>query len=355
MPEERTGEKIYPPFPQTIEEAHSRGHIAKSAYLSAAILILTTAIYFKFFGNSFIRDFINALRGYLHNMSNVDGNSDILNAIKIIFTSSNIVVPFLIMVFGISLLINIIQSGFVFTTVGLEPNFERLDIFAGISRIFARRNLVRITIGVLVTFLVLGVISIFIYTKLEWFLQMKHTDFYNVVRFFIDNLLNLILMIGVMLLIISIADYIYQRWEYIQDLYLTKSEYMQELKRFEGDPRIKERWRQMHRELVRQVSLKKVPQATVVITNPTHISVALEYKISMIAPKVIAKGKGLLALKIRQIAKEHGIPIVEKPELARLLYKLNIGQYVPRDLYLAVAEVLRYVYMIKPALLGVTK
>lgn len=353
MAEERAGEKIFPPFPQTIEEAHSRGHIAKSAYLSTAILILVTGIYFEFFGQNFITELVYAIRRYMDGIGDANSNADMLNAMKIIFSSLNIFIPFLLLLFGISLLANVIQSGFVFTTAGFEPNVERLDLFAGIGRIFSRRNFVRIVIGVIVTIIILSIIGILVYTKLEKFLHLANVDFYSVTLFFVDNFVNMVLIIGVILFVIAIFDYIYQRWEYLQDLYLTKSEYMQELKRFEGDPAIKERWRQMHRELIRQASLKKVPEATVVVTNPTHISVALEYKISMIAPRVLAKGKGLIAIKIREIAKAHGIPIVEKPEIARLLYKLNIGQYVPKDLYLAVAEILRYVYMVKPSLLGV--
>ncbi len=355
MAEERTGDKIYPPFPQTIEEARSKGHIAKSAYLSTAVLILVTGIYFKFFGHSFVYELTGIIRKHLYNIYDVDDNPGLIGSIKIIFSSLNSTAPFFVLLFVVSVLINIVQSGIIFTSSGFEPNLERLDFFAGIERIFSRKNVVRILIGVTVTFVILSVIIVILYTKLYKFLHLGDVDFYNVAKFFADNVIDTVLIVGVLLLIISIVDYIYQRWEYLQDLYLTKSEYMQELKRFEGDPRIKERWRQMHRELIKQASLKKVPEATVVITNPTHISVALEYKIGMIAPKVIAKGKGLLALRIRNIAKEYGIPIVERPEIARLLYKVNIGHYIPRDLYLAVAEILRYVYMVKPSLLGVNK
>jgi len=149
-------------------------------------------------------------------------------------------------------------------------------------------------------------------------------------------------------LVIGILDFLFQWWEYEKSIRMSKQEIKEEYKQTEGDPQIKARIRAKQRQLARARMVQAIPTADVVITNPTHVAVALRYEPEKGAPEVVAKGRGLLAAKIKEIAMEHDVPIVERPELARTIYKLaEIGQLIPPELYKAVAEVLAFVYKLK--------
>jgi flagellar biosynthetic protein FlhB len=158
--------------------------------------------------------------------------------------------------------------------------------------------------------------------------------------------------VAVLLIILAIGDYFFQKYRFTEQLKMTKQEIKEELKETEGDPVTKGRIRRIQRAMARKRMMADVPKADVVITNPTHYSVALSYQMeSMDAPKVVAKGVGFLALKIRELAQEHGIPLVENRPLAQTLYKsVEIGESIPSDLYKAVAEILAYIYKAKNAL-----
>jgi flagellar biosynthetic protein FlhB len=161
-------------------------------------------------------------------------------------------------------------------------------------------------------------------------------------------MLALSLRAALALLALAVLDYGLQRWQHERDLRMSKREIREELKRYEGDPRIRERRRVLQRRLALQRMMLGVPEATVVITNPTHFAVAVRYEKPMDAPVVVAKGAEQMALRIRETAMEHGVPIVERQELARALYRsVEVGQAIPSDLYKAVAEILAYVYRLK--------
>src|SRR6185295_8875298 len=164
----------------------------------------------------------------------------------------------------------------------------------------------------------------------------------------VELMLTLSLRAALVLLVLAVFEYGFQRWQHERDLRMSKREIREELKRYEGDPRIRERRRAIQQQLALQRMILGVPNATVVITNPTHLAVAVRYEKSMEAPVVVAKGAELLARRIREAAQDHGIPIVERKDLARALYRsVDVGQSIPPDLYQAVAEILAYVYRLK--------
>ncbi len=165
---------------------------------------------------------------------------------------------------------------------------------------------------------------------------------------FADLSISLLMRIGGMYLVLAVADYAYQRWELYKNLKMSKDDIKQEMKRAEGDPMLKNRVRSMQRQIARGRMMANVPKATVVITNPTHLAVAIEYQEGMKAPKVLAKGPFRVAERIVKIAKENHIPVVQNIPLARAIYKnINIGQEISPDLYLAMAEVLAYIYKLR--------
>jgi len=165
---------------------------------------------------------------------------------------------------------------------------------------------------------------------------------------FVEICVSLAIRVGSMYLVLAVADYAYQRWELYKNLRMSKDDIKQEMKRSEGDPMLKSRIRGMQRRMARGRMMANVPKATVVITNPTHLAIAIEYHEGMKAPKVLAKGPYHVAQKIVQIAKENRIPVVQNIPLARAIYKtIEIGQEISPDLYLAMAEILAYVYKIR--------
>ena len=154
--------------------------------------------------------------------------------------------------------------------------------------------------------------------------------------------------VGIISLALALGDYFFQRWDLERKMMMTKQEVKEEVKQREGDPMIKARIRRIQREMANKRMMADIPKADVIVTNPTHIAIALKYSAELPAPQVIAKGADLIAERIREIAREHNIPIVENKPLARTIYKtLKIGQVVPRELFIAVAEVLSYVYKLK--------
>jgi flagellar biosynthetic protein FlhB len=164
-----------------------------------------------------------------------------------------------------------------------------------------------------------------------------------------DTIVRMASWVGVVLLIFAAADYLYQRWEFEQSIMMSKEEIKEELRQTEGDPLVRSKIRQKQRQLAASRMMAAIPTADVVVTNPTHYAVALRYKADdMEAPQVVAKGMGHVAAKIKEIAAEHGVTIVSKPELARALYKTTeVGQQIPPDLYPAVAELLAFVYRLR--------
>ena len=214
------------------------------------------------------------------------------------------------------------------------------------KKLVSLRGSVRLVMSLFKIAIVSAVLWWTLVDKVDELIPTMHLGVGAIMEFLIDVCFTVGIRIAVALLIIAIIDYGYQRWQHENDLKMSKQEVKEELKRYEGDPKIKQRRMRTQRAILQQRMMHKVPEADVVVTNPTHLAVALEYKRdTMPAPRVVAKGAGYVAQKIREIAVVHGIPIVEKKPLAQALYKtVEVGMTIPPDLYQAVAEILAYVY-----------
>jgi len=258
--------------------------------------------------------------------------------------------PFIITIYAAALAINFLQVGFVVSTEPFTPNLNKLNPIKGIKKLFKLKNLVNIIFG----FVKIGILGTVVYLSLvaegPEIVRLSDTSFGTVVKYMLDLLYMISLKCALALLVMGLLDYLYQRWQHEQNIKMSKHEVKEELKRFEGDPKIKERRRSAHRQIIYQRMFQKVPKATVVITNPTEIAVALQYDSVMKAPVVVAKGMGLIAEKIRRIAHENDVPIIQRRDLARALYKIcEVGQEIPENLYKTVAEILAYVVSLKEA------
>ncbi|MHB1115277.1 flagellar biosynthesis protein FlhB [Sideroxydans sp.] len=258
-------------------------------------------------------------------------------------------VPFLVMLVLVALLSPLLMSGWLFSPKALQPKFGKLNPFSGIKRMFSAHSLIELVKALGKAILVGGIGAWVVWANRDEVMQLVSEP---VVRA-IPHLNNMIwwsyaaIMAGMVLIVI--LDVPFQLYEHTKKLKMTKEEVRQEGKETEGNPQVKGRIRSMQREIARRRMMSEIPTADVVVTNPTHYSVALKYsEDKMRAPIVVAKGSHLLAAKIKEIAKEHNVPILEAPPLARALHKHSeLGAPIPEALYTAVAEVLAYVYQLR--------
>ncbi len=351
MAEERYDERTEAATPRRREEARERGHVARSADLSSAVILLASVLALQFFGRGLMDSLFGATAGILQRLAEVDGSRENLG---LHYGGACIAallgfLPILLVIVIAAIGINLAQVGFLFVTEPLAPSFDRIDPIAGFGRIFSVRSVARMASGLLKVAAVGLVVFLTIWAERSRLVGLMGHAFEEIVKYGTGMMLTLSLRAVLVLLVLAILEYGYQKWQYERDLRMSKQEVREEMKRFEGDPKIRERRRAIQRQLAMQRMMQKVPKATVVITNPTHLAVAIEYrKDEMEAPIVVAKGAEALAKRIREIALEHGVPIVERKDLAQAVYKsVEVGQSIPVELYQAVAEVLAYVYRLK--------
>ncbi|MBF0284590.1 MAG: flagellar biosynthesis protein FlhB [Magnetococcales bacterium] len=243
----------------------------------------------------------------------------------------------------------VLQHGWLVSWEPVKPKFSKLNPIAGLKRLFSFNSIIELGKSILK----MGLISLVVYWALKdqaaGLLGLADSTIAGVAQLLVDDSLSILWQVTMAFAAMAVLDFAYQKHEYIKNLRMTKQEVKDELKSTEGDPQIKGRIRQIQREMAQRRMMKEVPQADVVITNPTHYAIALKYTPGeMHAPKVVAKGRDLVAQRIRELARENGVPLVENPPLARALYQdVELDRYVPPELFKAVAEVLAYVFRLR--------
>lgn len=346
-----SAEKTEEPTQRKKEESRKKGQVAKSAELSSVFVILAAFVALKTSGSYMYGKLAGYMR-YIFGELNVRGDFSIesiqwviLNA-GIVFLET--VMPVLLAVLVVSVTVSFLQVGFNFAPELIMPQFSRLNPISGFGRIFSKRSVVEL----LKSLLKITVVGYFIYRYLREetiripALMMSELESSFAVLAAI--IYDLAFQIALVILVLAILDYGYQWWEHMQNLKMSKQEVKEEMKQTEGNPQIKGKIREKQRAMAMRRMMSEVPKADVVITNPTHFAVAIKYEAGMEAPAVIAKGSDFIAQRIREIAKENDVTIVENKPLAQALFKnTEIGDLVPPDLYKAVAEVLAYVYRLK--------
>ncbi len=350
MAEPTGGEQTLPASPFKKAKQREQGNVAKSQDLTAAITLLTALFLLRITGDSMIGGMMEAMRHYLG-----DGwalRAEVVNpaafTLHAFWFIAKAALPFMALLALVGILANVLQFGLLFAPMALMPKPERLNPITGFKKFFSARAAVELVKSVLK----LGAISWVVYATLHgrWdeVLALSGLTPWGATKA-VGYLVFLVwLRVSALILLLGVFDYGFQRWQYERDLRMTTQEAREEMRQLEGDPKIKQRIRQIQRQMAMQRMMKEVPKADVIITNPTTYAVALRYEPnSMAAPTVVAKGARLLADRIRAIAIENGVPIVERPELARTLYKtLEVGRPVPEALFRAVAEVLAFVYQV---------
>ncbi len=351
MPEEPLEERTEEPTPRRREEARRKGQIVKSRELSSVAILGASFFTFLLLSSIFFQQiyliFYECLNGYYYNL-NVDS---FMNLFHSVFGATNkILLPFFLLVSLIAIIVYLVQTGGgVLAYEAINFDFDRINPVEGFKRLFSLTAMFELLKSLAKLLIIIGVsywiIDKYLYNILKLFgVDVSYLTycFELLIKDFITKLLFI-------LTILAVLDWLYTRWDVERKLKLTRQELKEELKQTEGDPWLKSKIRQKQREISQRKMLAEVPKADVVITNPTHYAVALKYEIGkMPAPQVIAKGKDFLALKIKEIALENKVPVYEDPPLAKLLYeRVEVGEYIPEDLYQVVAKVLAYVYKLK--------
>ncbi|MCS7278851.1 MAG: flagellar biosynthesis protein FlhB [Thermodesulfobacteriaceae bacterium] len=351
MPEEPLEEKTEQPTPRRREEARRRGQIVRSRELSS-VAIIASATFVFFLLSSFLFYQFYFIFYHSFNSFNLEINlNNLIYLFKSLFSLvAKIIIPLFIIVSLAAILIYLLQSGGgVLATEVIRFDFDRINPVEGFKRMFSLVSLFELLKALLKLLIIIGVVYLIVSKNFENILKLFGADVKYIsfsIKVFTKDLIFKFLVV---LAILAILDWLYNWWDVERKLKLTRQELKEEIKQTEGDPRVKARIRQKQIELSRRRMLAEVRRADVVITNPEHYAVALRYEVkTMPAPQVIAKGKDFLALKIKEIAQENKIPIYEDPPLARLLYeKVELGAYIPEELYQVIAKILAYVYKLK--------
>ncbi|MEO0278933.1 MAG: flagellar biosynthesis protein FlhB [candidate division WOR-3 bacterium] len=343
---ERGGsERTEPATPRKREEARRKGEVPRSRELSAAVSLIFILIFFYLLSGYYIDTFKFALIHFLSLMNRSYSLFQILS--DFVYITGKLLVPFLLAIFIAAIISNVVQFGFVFTLEPLLPKVERLNPFNFVGIFMSRRTWVELLKAFVKAIIVFYVTYIFVKSEMlnvENYLSLQSSVITSKV---FEVLFRLSLNILLLFLLFALLDYGYQRWEYELSLKMTREELKEELRQYEGDPVVRSRMRRLMREISKRRMLREVPKATVVITNPVELAVALKYdEKEMKAPIVVAKGAGEMARRIKDIARKHNVPLFENRPLARALFRVvEVGEEVPPELYKAVAEVLAYVYL----------
>jgi flagellar biosynthesis protein FlhB len=344
-------DKTEDPTPKKEEEAREKGQLGKSQDLTAAIMSGMAILFLYFYGTEIVRYHIDSIIFMFTHFGQLELSHDniVSQASAVVYSSLMMMMPFFMVMMIAGVVANITQIGFLFTFKPMQPDFKKINPISGIQNKFKLKTVVTALMNVAKVLVFSWVGYVVLGNAWQDIFKLTGQDLVYGLSFFSYIFFKLALYILIVMFILAIIDFSYQKWQTLQSNKMTKQEIRDEHKNYEGDPKIKQKRRQIQQQMARQRMMKDVKDADVVITNPTHYSIAVKYdELTMRAPVIVAKGVDVLALKIREIAKTNTIPIVENKPLARALYKsTEIGEPIPQNLFKAVAEILAYVFSLK--------
>lgn len=348
---ESGGEKTEDPTSRKLTKAREEGQVGKSMEIPS-VFVLIAGVISLYASAHFVYRNLTAIMQHNFRFERIPsfGQNDLINMLafhmeKMVITLS----PMMIAIFLIALLSNIAQVGFAISWKAIEPKFSKLDPISGFKQKFTSRAVVEFVKSILK----IAIISLVVYNSAKSEMieisRLYDRSVGQILVFILKESFWIFIKVCLVMLVVALLDYAYQKWKFLNDQKMTKKEVKDEIKQTEGDPIVKSRIRQLQTQAARKRMMAQVPEADVVVTNPTRLAVAIKYDgMVMAAPSVIAKGAGPVAENIRRIARENDIPVIENKELARNLYKtVDIGEEVAIELYQAVAELLAHVYKLK--------
>ena len=347
------GEKTEQPTSKKLEDARKEGQVAKSKEVANAAGILALFLIVRFYAGTLGEGFVNYFRGMYNAIPDAIQMFDSAVPFATISVILRQMILQMLLMMGPVLLIavvcDVVQVKWKLTGKPLQPKFSKLNPVKGFGRIFSKNSIVELIKSIAK----IGVIGYIAFSEVQKYASelylLYDIGLYQAIGLVGDILFSVGIKVAAAYMVIALLDFAYQKWKFRQDMMMTKQEVKDEYKNQEGDPQIKGKQRQRMREASQRRMMQQLPEADVVITNPTHFAVAIKYDPDRYdAPYVLAKGEDYLAQKIKEIAREHDIEIVENKPLARMLYaNVDIGGLIPPELYQAVAEVLAFVYHLK--------
>jgi len=349
------GDKTEQPTDKRRREARKKGQVLKSQELVSSVVLLTAFIILRAFGGTIYGHLYNiskkSFSEYMLNVNEIFTIPGLMNLlVEIIIYFLQIMLPVFLVIMAVGVIINVVQSGFMFTTEVIRPKFENINPLKGLKNTFSIKSVAEYLLKALAKVIIVGWLA---YTTIQEempkILNIMDLEVANLGIYIMDLCVGMGIKISIALVGLSFVDYIVQWRKYNKGLMMTKQEVKEEYKQTEGNPQIKSKIRQKQRAMAMNRMMQEIPKADVVITNPTHFAVAIKYDAEKAsAPIVIAKGADYVAMRIKEIAKENKIEIVENKPLARALFaSVEVGQEIPEELYQAVAEVLAFVYALK--------
>jgi flagellar biosynthetic protein FlhB len=350
MADDHDAERNYPATPRRLEQARERGQVARSRELSTAAVVAAGAAALALIGPALGRQCVQLFRdGLALDRDAAFADARMLTALTSLSGSALVAIaPLLLIVLVATLASPLLLSGWVFSSQALAPDFKRLNPMSGLANIASKHSLAELVKAVAKSLLLGGIGAWSIVHAWHEMQALAGQDLRGAISGVGAVVTTGFFALSGGLAIIALADAPYQLWRYHDQLRMTREELRQELREMEGDPQLKARIRSLQRAAARKRMMAAVPKATVIVTNPTHYAVALDYREGMRAPKVVAKGIELVAQKIRELGAAHGVPVLEAPPLARALYRHSeLDSEVPPALYTVVAQVLAYVYQVR--------
>lgn len=348
------GEKTEEPTAKKIEDSRKEGQVAKSKEISSAAMLLALFLCLRIWISFVSNRLLEVFSYYWSRIGDI--LSEELNDVRlwqimlsVITYIAITIAPFAIVAFVVAFISQKVQIKWMVTSKPLQPKLNKINPISGFKRMFSKQSMFELLISLVKIIIFSAVAFSVIKDNAGIFVTAYDLRIEDCLGILFDLIMELGIKISLVYLVISLGDLIFQRWKHKKDLRMSKQEVKDEYKNQEGDPKVKSQQRQRMQQAARRRMMQSVPEADVVITNPTHFAVALKYD-NMVntAPIVVAKGADYLAFKIRDLAKENDVEIVEDKPLARILYaNVEVGDAIPPELYQAVAEVLAYVYKLK--------
>ena len=334
-----------------LQDARKKGQVAKGEDLTSAVSFVVFGGLISVLGQFIFKNGFNFMNNSMrinHNLNLTSRNAGIM-LINSVMQFGFLLLPFALIAVTVGIVVNLVQVGFLFTTTPIKPDFKRLNPIQGFKNIVSKKAMFKLVKNLVK----LGIVFYMTYKNLSKNLikipSAGSVGSEKLFFYMLDFVKSLSMDIAIFMFILAVIDYVFQRRSFKKDQRMSKQEIKDEYKEMEGNMQLKQARQQKHRQLAMSQMMAHIPDSTVVITNPTHLAIVLRYDTSVdIAPIVTAKGADYIAKKIRELAKENKIPIMENKELARTMYKkVEIGQQVPVELYKTIAEILAIVYQMK--------
>jgi flagellar biosynthetic protein FlhB len=344
------GERTEDPSGKRREDFRQKGQVAQSKEVQTAALFSLTLLFWLIYMPHFWDGLTTLVGSIWKSAEQFQGTPSATTGLSVYIVKEVgfLLAPLFVLVLIIGFFSSFFQFGWLLTAKPLMPDFSKLDPIAGMGRLFSKRSLIEIIKSIAKVTLIGWIAFSTVLAKFNEALILVDTSTSAIMIFLAKTAALIMSKVCALLIFLAFIDFLYVRWEMEQKLKMTKQEQKEEVKESEGDPHIKAQIRALQQQMAKKRMMAEVPKADAVITNPTHLAVAIKYDpAAMAAPIVVAKGADFVAMRIREIARENNVPLIENPPVARLLHKLDLGAAIPEEMFKAVAEILAHIYSLK--------